>query len=681
MHQQGSNPASTHVLSIEGKHALHSGGDPRSLLEISPPPPFPPPPSASQPSMQNSSAATKESIFIGLFLDSISGNLSSYASSQCAEGYRGRLCGECSPGYGTQGIATCKACHKLNPLYYTLATLVTLVFLAWTFYSSFGFVESMEERQAAKQKKLEVQLGQSSQDVPASNDPPQYKRQGRIKTPRTRILLQSEFVPVDTLTENALSKLAAASASTSNEEGLSVSNASAGTGHSVPKPTSSTASLDDKAKCAQLQLLPSLPTPFAVGLKNAPRRINFAAAASDYQMRSSRAYSGSPSPLARLASRGGGGRLVLQHSSGTEASEEGICTTIDELTADPPAPPASSLMPSQSGPASLHLDSREGLTPLPKSRSYSAHQPLRPQPSHPKSASRGTLSPLGPVLTHTEAQDDPPAGAVGRSAQIAQPTQSLPRSKPSAFSITSPSTNVTSPANAAAAVSNTGIIRDYNRARSKSMPYAPTLRSQPSMLKSALKSPSSLTRPSKAEEPCEHSSQADGSAATASVLTASSRPTEQLLQSLSSGVSLLDMTEYNLTSLRGSVIFSQIKEGKVWDERGSIPTVTILISPEDSGPVGPSLSEGTEGKGKEEEDDAPRLEKRHSYFADERDPVIEDSARAAVVVNRIFLSYVQVRVGTWHGMEWWRKSDLCNSLGVCMQCASHRGMILVVCGW
>ncbi|GFR42168.1 hypothetical protein Agub_g2906 [Astrephomene gubernaculifera] len=61
-----------------------------------------------------------------------------YMAAQCAQGYTGTLCGECASGYGWINIATCTKCPKrvYNALYYTLATLLTLLSLAFTVYAS-----------------------------------------------------------------------------------------------------------------------------------------------------------------------------------------------------------------------------------------------------------------------------------------------------------------------------------------------------------------------------------------------------------------------------------------------------------------------------------------------------------------------------------------------------------------
>ncbi|KAG2440227.1 hypothetical protein HXX76_004339 [Chlamydomonas incerta] len=60
--------------------------------------------------------------------------LRDYMNSQCAPGYTGTLCGECAPGWGWVGEATCIECpsRALNNLYYALATLLTALSLAIT---------------------------------------------------------------------------------------------------------------------------------------------------------------------------------------------------------------------------------------------------------------------------------------------------------------------------------------------------------------------------------------------------------------------------------------------------------------------------------------------------------------------------------------------------------------------
>lgn len=80
--------------------------------------------------------------FSAAFFAVISSNLSTYASAQCAYGYTGHVCAVCAHGYGLHGVATCKPCSRLNSLYYTLALLLTLAFLAWTFRSNLTYSHS-----------------------------------------------------------------------------------------------------------------------------------------------------------------------------------------------------------------------------------------------------------------------------------------------------------------------------------------------------------------------------------------------------------------------------------------------------------------------------------------------------------------------------------------------------------
>ncbi|MEW5307022.1 MAG: hypothetical protein WDW36_009443 [Sanguina aurantia] len=99
---------------------------PRTLLDSTGAPTAPAPPHADDSALQAS------------FLAAINVTLGSYAAQQCSPGYTGLLCGSCSEGYGSQGIASCSRCPAaaLNTLYYILATLVTIVTLGYTFYSS-----------------------------------------------------------------------------------------------------------------------------------------------------------------------------------------------------------------------------------------------------------------------------------------------------------------------------------------------------------------------------------------------------------------------------------------------------------------------------------------------------------------------------------------------------------------
>ncbi|GLC43402.1 hypothetical protein PLESTM_001469600 [Pleodorina starrii] len=91
--------------------------------------------------------ALNDSLGAVLILNATASLLPEYLQSQCAPGYTGTLCGECLPGYGWRGIAVCSKCHPrvLNNLYYVLVTLLMLLVLAFTVYSSLK-----EQRQARK---------------------------------------------------------------------------------------------------------------------------------------------------------------------------------------------------------------------------------------------------------------------------------------------------------------------------------------------------------------------------------------------------------------------------------------------------------------------------------------------------------------------------------------------------
>lgn len=104
------------------------------------------PPSSPPPELGNITTSETpglgEAAFSASFFATISSNLSVYASAQCADGYTGRVCAVCAHGYGLHGVATCKPCSRLNSLYYALALLLTLAFLAWTFHSTLSYSHS-----------------------------------------------------------------------------------------------------------------------------------------------------------------------------------------------------------------------------------------------------------------------------------------------------------------------------------------------------------------------------------------------------------------------------------------------------------------------------------------------------------------------------------------------------------
>lgn len=135
-----SKPAPLHALLGLSGRALKQAS-PSSLAQ-SPPPPRMSPEPESNTSLHavSQTSSNNNTVFLKAFFAAISANLSTYASAQCAEGYSGRLCTACSQGYGSQGVAVCKPCSRLNTLYYALATLLTLCFFAWTFHSSLSYV-------------------------------------------------------------------------------------------------------------------------------------------------------------------------------------------------------------------------------------------------------------------------------------------------------------------------------------------------------------------------------------------------------------------------------------------------------------------------------------------------------------------------------------------------------------
>ncbi|MEW5306597.1 MAG: hypothetical protein WDW36_009051 [Sanguina aurantia] len=90
---------------------------------------------------ESGDAALMDAFFASVALD-----MDAYSDAQCAEGYKGRLCGVCADGYGSTDIATCVKCptFALNTLYYLLATLLTLALLALAMHTSIKEAAKMQ---------------------------------------------------------------------------------------------------------------------------------------------------------------------------------------------------------------------------------------------------------------------------------------------------------------------------------------------------------------------------------------------------------------------------------------------------------------------------------------------------------------------------------------------------------
>ncbi|MEW5313066.1 MAG: hypothetical protein WDW38_004660 [Sanguina aurantia] len=150
----------------------------------------PPPPSASSSGPRPTrSSANANTAFTRDFFVIIAANLSTYATTQCTTGYEGRLCASCSPGYGSQGVATCKLCPRIayNTFYYILATLLTLAILAWTFQSAFSDARSLTlERAATEREEREKAESSSSSDEQSLGD--SHAVQNTMQGPSSRSL-------------------------------------------------------------------------------------------------------------------------------------------------------------------------------------------------------------------------------------------------------------------------------------------------------------------------------------------------------------------------------------------------------------------------------------------------------------------------------------------------------------
>ncbi|MEW5316540.1 MAG: hypothetical protein WDW38_007908 [Sanguina aurantia] len=118
--------------------SLPSPSGPNSPTRSSTPPPQPLPSPTPE---ESGDAALMDAFFASVALD-----MDAYSDAQCAEGYKGRLCGVCADGYGSTDIATCVKCptFALNTLYYLLATLLTLALLALAMHTSIKEAAKMQ---------------------------------------------------------------------------------------------------------------------------------------------------------------------------------------------------------------------------------------------------------------------------------------------------------------------------------------------------------------------------------------------------------------------------------------------------------------------------------------------------------------------------------------------------------
>lgn len=475
----------------------------------------------------------KGAAFVDVLFFAINANLSTYASAQCAAGYAGRLCAICAKGYGSHGIAICKPCSKLNTLYYALALLPTLAFLAWTFYSSLSYARNTDLQPESVLRDPKQQGLDSEHELAIASDSSKFSA-----------CLES-FAPAFQPTQGPQTGHANCSPGILHKRRLasrSSSNVSRESESSTQPPAwqlsiaCSPASLASMHPAVQWE---TLPTPFAISRSTATAAHTFPAptSATAYQLRSGAAPIVTISLSLDTEAREGAPHaskpapyILGQQSSCTQGSVAASHTPPPALPPlSPPTPPAAS--------------------PLPPHMLTTSDPQLGSVSLLPSSPPLST-SPIGHPATCSYLEELPsPSGrdiAILRLAATAENAHRLPLL---AFS-------------------------------SSSCPSAST-RFDSSMVQQSLVLQNSLE------------SDLDG-------WLMESKPPNQL-------------------------------------------TVEAWLDCDDSFTAPAHISKHPQLGTQSDEDSYMELETRTSYFADTRDPVMVDSNRAAMVVTRIFLSYLQVR--------------------------------------
>lgn len=517
----------------------------RTLKQANPSPQSPPPTgiatgSGDNTSLETASQRRQDSVLMDAFFADIRVDLSTYASAQCAEGYTGRLCAMCSPGYGSYGIATCKACTRLNLLYYSLVMLLTLCFLAWTFYSSLSYARKPYQTAALGMKKengelsavflhSKVGLGLNTvmdPDSASSNNLQDSSKQHSNPLFGFRRPRAAEGMLAD---RGSTDRPGATLAWQHSTVGSPFSLASTGPG---------------------LQW-GMLPTPFAVGYS--------LDAADD---------------------------IILQADSGSSASPLEIHANSPLLISQSAPSGTEPTAPAASQPA-LH---RVGDTAI-LAQTHDAGYPAT-------SRQRSSVD----VQTRAAASDAPHSPNQGTKRLLGKSTSSPPRTASSndATSIYSEGQRIvpfwTSGSQSAADCEITSATQSNER-------------------------PSTL---------------AGGSHASGFTNT-NSGSKEQSPLVVSGGV------RQDSDVLQADGFRTEEDPLEVWLDKDGSPTVIAHIR---RIPAKPASCDGSE------QDSSIDLEARSSFFADTRDPVIVDSNRAAMVVTRIFLSYLQVRNGEAMVVYW-----------------------------
>ncbi|MEW5320161.1 MAG: hypothetical protein WDW38_011256 [Sanguina aurantia] len=200
----------------------------RTLLQSAPPPsPLPPspgpatptgppPPPQQTPALVATPSQSADALFLDVLFTSIALEVSEYSSAQCAAGYTGRLCASCASGYGSIDIATCVVCpsRAVNTLYYVLATLLTLVLLAFAMHASIQEAvklqtEHFEEQERRLEEEERERARREQEDEGECEDEQQRLSSGQVSSAvigntMTRSLKGSSKLKLYTTSKKAL---------------------------------------------------------------------------------------------------------------------------------------------------------------------------------------------------------------------------------------------------------------------------------------------------------------------------------------------------------------------------------------------------------------------------------------------------------------------------------------------
>ncbi|MEW5307023.1 MAG: hypothetical protein WDW36_009444 [Sanguina aurantia] len=216
--RHAAHPSHHHHPSLAAR-AAHPSAPPPSPLPPSPGPATPtgpPPPPQQTPALVATPSQSADALFLDVLFTSIALEVSEYSSAQCAAGYTGRLCASCASGYGSIDIATCVVCpsRAVNTLYYVLATLLTLVLLAFAMHASIQEAvklqtEHFEEQERRLEEEERERARREQEDEGECEDEQQRLSSGQVSSAvigntMTRSLKGSSKLKLYTTSKKAL---------------------------------------------------------------------------------------------------------------------------------------------------------------------------------------------------------------------------------------------------------------------------------------------------------------------------------------------------------------------------------------------------------------------------------------------------------------------------------------------